>query len=131
MFSVKITFILFKCHRSIDNSNDFSFYLVMKRIMISKNSVVKIQNLVVNHNSRTLKSNPGSHFSRFVLGLCFLASTKKTIQWSYNTLKIPWDLFYQICSREMLLGCITTGIGSWLTSNHMASCAVNNKFDLW
>ena len=29
----------------------FIFYLVMKRLMITKNSVVKIQNLFVNHES--------------------------------------------------------------------------------
>ena len=34
-----------------------SFYLV-KRLMITKNSDVKIQNLVVNHESRPIKSNP-------------------------------------------------------------------------
>ena len=34
-----------------------SFYLV-KRFMITKNSVVKIQNLVMNHESRPVKSNP-------------------------------------------------------------------------
>ena len=48
--SVKITFILFKCPRFI--------YLVVKRFMITKNSVVKIQNLVVNHESWPVKSNP-------------------------------------------------------------------------
>ena len=35
-----------------------SFYLVVKRLMITKNSDVKIQNLVVNHESRPIKSNP-------------------------------------------------------------------------
>ena len=34
-----------------------SFCLVVKKFMI-KNSVVKIQNLVVNHESRPVKSNP-------------------------------------------------------------------------
>ena len=41
--------------RSIANSIDF-FYLVTKRLMITKNSVVKIRNLVVNHKSRPVKS---------------------------------------------------------------------------
>ena len=53
--SVEITFILFKCHRSIDNSIDF--YLFVKRLMITKNSVVKIQNRM-NHESRPVKLNP-------------------------------------------------------------------------
>ena len=35
----------------------FSFYLVVKRLMITKNSVVKIKNLVVNHESRPVKSS--------------------------------------------------------------------------
>ena len=39
--SVKITFILFKCHRSSDNSN-YSMHLVVKRLMITKSLVVKI-----------------------------------------------------------------------------------------
>ena len=36
-----------------------SFYLAMKTLMITKNSVVKIQSFAVNHESRPLKSNPG------------------------------------------------------------------------
>ena len=35
-----------------------AFYLVVKRLMITKNLVVKIKNLVVNHESETVKSNP-------------------------------------------------------------------------
>ena len=35
-----------------------SFYLVVKKFVITKNSVVKIQNLVVNHKSRPVKPNP-------------------------------------------------------------------------
>ena len=31
----------------------------MKTLMITKNSVVKIQSFAVNHESRLLKSNPG------------------------------------------------------------------------
>ena len=34
------------------------FYLVVKGIMITKNSVVKIQNLAVHHESRPVKWNP-------------------------------------------------------------------------
>ena len=37
----------------------------------------------------------------------------------------------QICSREMLLGCIRIGISWWLTSNCMVSRAINDKFDSW
>ena len=36
----------------------FAFYLVVKRLMITKNSVAKIKNLVVNHESRPVKLNP-------------------------------------------------------------------------
>ena len=58
-----ITFILFKCHRFIDNSNDS--YLVVKRLMITKNAVVKIQTLIMNHESRPVKLNPVEiHFSK-------------------------------------------------------------------
>ena len=42
----------------MDNSTDFNLYLVVKRLKITKNSVVKIQNVVVNHKSRPVKSNP-------------------------------------------------------------------------
>ena len=35
-------------------------YLVMKRPMITENTVVKIQNLIVNHESQPVKSNPDS-----------------------------------------------------------------------
>ena len=42
--------ITYEFHRFIDNSNDF--YLVTKWLMTTKNSAVKIQNLIV-------KSNPG------------------------------------------------------------------------
>ena len=31
----------------------------MKKLMITKNSVMKIQNVVVNHESRPVTSNPG------------------------------------------------------------------------
>ena len=55
-----ITFILFKCGRLTDNSTDFYLCLVMKKLMITKNLVVKTQNLVVNHESQPLKSNPKS-----------------------------------------------------------------------
>ena len=47
---------LSECHRSIDNSVEF-FYLVVKRLVITKNFVVKIKNLVMNHESRLVKSN--------------------------------------------------------------------------
>ena len=33
------------------------FYLVIKKFMIKKNSVLKIQNLVVNHESQPVKLN--------------------------------------------------------------------------
>ena len=36
------------------------FYLVLKKFMITKNLVVKIENLVVNHESRLVQSNPKS-----------------------------------------------------------------------
>ena len=58
-FSVQSVKINFKFRRSIDSSNDFYFFIVLKRLVITKNSVVKIQNLVVNHESRPVKSNPG------------------------------------------------------------------------
>ena len=48
--------MLFKCHRSINNSNDFDF--VVKRITIKKNSVVNVKNPVVNYQSRPVKWNP-------------------------------------------------------------------------
>ena len=57
--SVNITFISFKCHRYIDNSIHWilSFYLVMKRRTITRNSVLKFQNLIVNHESQPITSN--------------------------------------------------------------------------
>ena len=55
-----ITFILFKCGRLTDNFTDFYLCLVMKKLMITKNLVLKTQNLVVNHESQPLKSNPKS-----------------------------------------------------------------------
>ena len=58
VWSVKITFLLLKYHRFIDYSNAFCFFLVVKRLMITKNSVVKIQNFVVNHETWPVKSNP-------------------------------------------------------------------------
>ena len=35
-----------------------SFYLVMKKFMITKNSVREIQNLVANYKSQPVKPNP-------------------------------------------------------------------------
>ena len=40
---------------SIYNSNEFC---LVKRLIITKNSVVKIQNLVMNHKLQPIKSNP-------------------------------------------------------------------------
>ena len=52
------TFTLFKYHRCTDNSKWFlSFYFAVKELLITKNSVVKIQNLVVNLQSRPVKSH--------------------------------------------------------------------------
>ena len=54
--NVELTLILSKCQRS--NFIDFlSFYFVMKRLMITKNSVVKIQNFILNQKSRPIKLN--------------------------------------------------------------------------
>ena len=38
------------------------FLSVVKRLMLTKSSIVKIQNLVVNHKSRPVKSNTGFVF---------------------------------------------------------------------
>ena len=44
---------LFECHRSIDQPIDILlyFYLVVKRFMITKSSMVEIKILLVNHES--------------------------------------------------------------------------------
>ena len=51
--NVKITFFLFQCQRLIDNSIGFDI-----SILLTKNSVVKFQNLVANHKSQFMKLNP-------------------------------------------------------------------------
>ena len=44
------------------------FCLIVKKLMIAKNSVMKIQNLIVNHKSRPSKSNPEiSYFQKNLL----------------------------------------------------------------
>ena len=48
-----ITFILFKCQRSINNSVNF-YLCCCKKLMIAKNLIAKIQNLVMNHESHRL-----------------------------------------------------------------------------
>ena len=52
-------FTLFKCHRSIDHSTDvfFDFLLCRERLVITKHSVVVIKKIVVNHESRPIKSS--------------------------------------------------------------------------
>ena len=57
--SVNVTSISFKCHRYIDNSIHWilSSDLVVKRLTITRNSVVKFQNLIVNHESQPIMSN--------------------------------------------------------------------------
>ena len=65
-----ITLILSKFHRSIDNSIDFYlFYFVVIRLLITTNVVMKIQNLIVNHESRSVESNrePYLLYSLFIL----------------------------------------------------------------
>ena len=47
--SVKMTFISFKCHRSIDNSNDFIFLSCHEKAHENKEFSCEIQNLIVNH----------------------------------------------------------------------------------
>ena len=58
--SVNVTFMSFKCHRYIDNYIHWvlSFYLVLKRLTITTNFVVKFQNLIVNNESLPIKWNP-------------------------------------------------------------------------
>lgn len=46
-------------------ANDYD-YLVMKRHII-KNLVMKIQNLVVNHESRPFKSNPVIVYTKYLI----------------------------------------------------------------
>ena len=51
---------LFKCSRSTDKSIDifsFTFYLVVKKFMITKDLIVEIKNLIVNHKSWPFKLN--------------------------------------------------------------------------
>ena len=73
-------------------------------------------------------------FLRFNLGVCFFMLKKEDS--ASELMAIPWDLSsQQICSREMLLGYITIETSminqwlTWLTSNCMVSCALNNKSD--
>ena len=79
---------LSRCYRPIDNSIDFYFfYLVVKRLMITTNLVVKIQNLVVNHESRpvmpkvltSFQANYLANLDGEIFGkeLIFIATTKK------------------------------------------------------
>ena len=58
--SVNVTFMSFKCHRYIDNYIHWvlTFYLVLKRLTITTNFVVKFQNLIVNNESLRIKWNP-------------------------------------------------------------------------
>ena len=58
--SVNVTFMSFKCHRYIDNYIHWvlSFYLVLKRLTITTNFVVKFQNLIVSNESLPIKWNP-------------------------------------------------------------------------
>ena len=66
-----MTFLLFKCHGSTDNSNDFYMIKENDFYMIKENSVIKIQNLM-NHESRPVKSNPviinsqSNYFHKFI-----------------------------------------------------------------
>ena len=53
----KITFILFECHRAIAKSLDFYLFVILKEFMITKSSILEIQNLIVNPKSLTVKSN--------------------------------------------------------------------------
>ena len=39
------------------------FYLVVKKLMITNNSVMKIQNLVMNHKTRPVRSNPAFYIT--------------------------------------------------------------------
>ena len=52
-----ITFIFYLMSDSLIIPLIVIFYLVVKRLMIATNFVVKIKNLVVNHESQPVKSN--------------------------------------------------------------------------
>ena len=58
--SVNVTSMSFKRHRYIDNYIHWvlSFYLVLKRLTITTNFVVKFQNLILNNESLPIKWNP-------------------------------------------------------------------------
>ena len=48
-----------------------SFYLVTSRLMITANVIMKIQNLVVNHKSQPVKSNPDIYAAMLHVSLSF------------------------------------------------------------
>ena len=104
--SVNVTFISFKYRKYIDNSIHWilSFYLVVKRLTITRNSVVKFQNLIVNHESQPITSNHvdeiKSIFHSFWMAIIWwknknlmkIADTsfKVAIFWCNFSVKLPW-----------------------------------------
>ena len=48
---------ILKCHKSTDDSNDFYLLILSEKAHDNKNSVVKIQNLIVNHESRWITNH--------------------------------------------------------------------------
>ena len=53
----KNVILIFQCSKCSDSLH-ISFYFVIKKLIIMKNSVAKIQNLVMNHKSQPSKSKP-------------------------------------------------------------------------
>ena len=67
-----------------------SFYLAVKKLMIIQNSVVETQNPIMNHESQTVKSNPGI-ISRFNSNSTLCYHNNQCLILSMNKLIVLWD----------------------------------------
>ena len=82
----------------------FIFYLVLKRLMITKNSVMKIQNFDVNHESRLVKSNPDNRRT-YLLLVVFLYDVNMTISADWESLCVlTWCILQQVKATSFSCG---------------------------
>ena len=75
----------------------FIFYLVVKRLVITKNSVVKTQNLLMNHKSRPVKSNPD------ICIYIYINTQTHTLFWKRPLWDTYLNVFWKNCSTSAAL----------------------------
>ena len=85
----------------------FDFYVVVKRFMITKNPIVKIQILVLKHESRPIKSYPAQVFSIAKFLILVILQILSTLDISHQCESVTHSLLHKmIVTRNVKQNCM-------------------------